>query len=653
MKHGINLENLDTDINLHNDFYEYACGGWKKAHPLKGEFSQFGTFTVLSESARDNVRNLIETLSEDPESKKKGTIAQKISDIYAMGMDIERRNSDGNAPIQPILQRVSRFNRDKMSETIAWLSMGLDSPFFGYGVGADPGNSNVNILHIMEAGLGLGDRDYYLKKNDTNDKIIVAYREYITKIMNLAGFAEDETRRISDTVLRIETDYARHKKAREERRDPLKSYNMMSIDELSERYSYFDWKAIFEQSGLHNVTKANVSSPAFMEFINGYVAQLSDEEIRDLISYGVVSSSTGVLSEAFYDADFELYSRIMAGVEEKKPLWKRAMALPNSMFGEAVGQLYVKKYFPEENKTYMIELVKNLRKSLAQHIHELPWMSETTKKKAQKKLDAMSVKIGYPDKWKDYSEIHIDPALSYQENILKAAEWFTKDNFSKMDKPVDKSEWHMTPQTVNAYYSPITNEICFPAGILQPPFFDITADDALNYGSIGVVIGHEMTHGFDDSGRKFDKDGNLVNWWTEDDETRFKVLSELLVKQFDAVEVAPGVHANGTFTLGENIADQGGLRIALTAYKENCKESLNQEIDGFNAFQRFYLSYAGSWASNIRPEDILLRTQNDPHSLGCNRVNITLRNITPFVNTFGIKEGDEMYIPESERVIIW
>ena len=386
-----------------------------------------------------------------------------------------------------------------------------------------------------------------------------------------------------------------------------------------------------------------------------YLPSLPIQKVRDYLVLIAISEGTGTLSEAFYEADFELYDRVMSGTEEKKPLWKRAMAIPNSMFGEAVGQLYVEKYFPEANKKYMKRLVENLRTALGKHIEELPWMSDATRQKALEKLSVLKVKIGYPDKWKDYSEINIDPGKSYQENVLAAAVWFTEDNYSKLHKPVDRDEWHMTPQTVNAYYSPVVNEICFPAGILQPPYFDVTADDAINYGAIGVVIGHEMTHGFDDQGRQFDLHGNLSNWWIAEDEEKFNKLAAGLEEQFNEVEVAPGVHANGKFTLGENIADQGGLRIARTAYLHAVEQSGNQasDIDGFTPMQRFYLGYAAVWASNIRPEEILVLTKTDPHSLAKNRVNVTLRNIAPFFEAFDIKEGDKMFRLEKERVIIW
>lgn len=369
--------------------------------------------------------------------------------------------------------------------------------------------------------------------------------------------------------------------------------------------------------------------------------------------FEVVANSTEVLGDDFQNASFELYGRVMSGIEQQKPRWKRAMTIPNSMLGEAVGELYVKKYFPNENKEYMLKLVENLRKALGSHIENLSWMSEPTKRKALEKLESFSVKIGYPDKWKDYSEIIIDPSKSYLENVYAASVWYTQDNYKKLNKPVDKSEWFMTPQTVNAYYSPTSNEICFPAGILQPPYFDIKADDAVNYGAIGVVIGHEMTHGFDDSGRKFDKDGNLDNWWMEEDEQKFKTLSDRLVEQFDKVEVAPGVFANGRYTLGENIADQGGLLIALTAFEAAMTQRESKDIDGFSTLQRFFLSYAGVWADNIREEEILNRTKTDPHSLAKNRVNITLKNIDLFYKAFSIKEGDSMFIPKEQRVVIW
>ncbi|MDE6717244.1 MAG: M13 family metallopeptidase [Muribaculaceae bacterium] len=650
-KYGIKKENLDPAIDPRHDFYLYACGGWKKLHPLKGEFARFGTFDLLRENAREQLRDLITTMDETPEAKMKGSIAQKVSDLYKMGMDAERINREGVNPILPLIEKVVKSSPEDFTDIVAWMHYGVASPFFGTGVGSDAANSDMNIMHIGEAGLGLGDRDYYLEKNDRNSEIMEAYEKYIKEILRLTGYDREDQDRMWNTLIRVETAFAEHKMTREQRRDPLARYNMMSLSEIKEKYPNIEWERYFHGIGIENLDKANVISPAFMSFLNAFIPTLSERERKDLMIIDIIEGAGGSIGDAFFNASFE-FSKVLTGVETPEPRWKRAMGVANSMFGEAVGELYVKKYFPEKNKKYMLELVENLKKALGKHIDALSWMSESTKSKAQEKLSAFKVKIGYPDKWKDYSEIEIDPTLSYQENLLRASQWYAKDNYSKLNKPVDKEEWHMYPQTVNAYYNPSSNEICFPAGILQPPYFDADADDALNYGGIGVVIGHEMTHGFDDSGRKFDKDGNLNEWWEKEDSRKFNALADRLVEQFDKTEVAPGVFANGRFTLGENIADQGGLRIALTAYLDSSKGEAGS-IDGLSPLQRFYLSYANVWADNIREAEILDRTQSDPHSLGRNRVNVTLPNLSPFLEAFGIEEGDEMYRPENERVVIW
>ena len=673
MKHGVDIKNLDPQVDPRQDFYHYACGGWQKSHPIPPEYARWGSFSLIAEQNRLQLRQLIEGLSENPEAKVPDTIAQKISTLFAQGMDMETRNRLGAAPVMPLLERVDGYEADGFVTFLAWIHRGIDSPFFSFGVGADPGDSSRHVLTLGEAGLGLGDRDYYLEDTEENLRIRAAYEVYVKRLMELCGYPEEVRERVWLSVIGIETEFARHKKTREERRNPQLSYNIRTMEQIDADYPNLPLRALFEASGLKGVERVNVGSLKFLSFINDYFPRISDQERRDLLRFGVVANSTGVLSEDFYDADFELYSRVMSGAEEKMPLWKRAMVVPNSMFGEAVGQLYVEKYFPPENKEYMLRLVGNLRKALGEHIDALPWMSGETKGKAREKLAAMRVKIGYPDKWRDYSGIHILPDRGYQENVLAAAEWYTDYNYSKLHEPVDRDEWHMTPQTVNAYYSPMLNEICFPAGILQPPYFDPEAEDAVNYGAIGVVIGHEMTHGFDDQGRQFDLHGNLVNWWTADDESRFKQLAARLEEQFNEVEVAPCVHANGKYTLGENIADQGGLRIALSAYS-NLEPGLlanpaggkanpaggsanpavgDESTSPFSPLQTFYLSYAAVWASNIRPEEILQLTKTDPHSLAINRVNVTLRNIAPFFEAFDIGPADAMFRPESERVVIW
>lgn len=644
----VNKNNFDESINLKDDFYSYAVGGWQMKNPLKDDYSRFGTFEELREKSRDQLKELITTLSEHPDSKIKGTIAQKIADLYAMGMDEKRLNEEGAAPLQPFIEDILNQDYTNLAKTLAWYNNIFSSSFFGVGVGPDYLDSNVNKLHIGEGGLGLGDRDYYLIENETNKKIMDAYKEYLFKIMTLAGYAEEDARRVRDTVIEIEHEMAKNAKSREEYRNPVELYNPATLDELVEKYPDFDWQAYFEEIGL-DVKNVNVVSPKFTSFILKYLNSLTEQQIKDFLVCDFISQSTGVLSDEFGEASFELYGKVMSGMLERKPRWKRAMTIPNSMFGEAVGKLYVEKYFPEANKQEMKKLVENLRIALSKHIDNLTWMSDETKAKAQEKLKSMGVKIGYPDKFKEYDELDINPELSYMENVLLASRWFIQYNHSKLHKPVDKDEWHMTPQTVNAYYSPINNEICFPAAILQPPYFDMNALPAVNYGAIGVVIGHEMTHGFDDQGRQFDNNGNLVNWWKDEDADKFNALAEKLVEQFNKVEVAPGVFANGKFTLGENIADQGGLRIAYSALEE----AVSPDKISKNDAQQFYLSYAGVWAENIREEEILSRNVSDPHSLGRNRVNVTVKNLSTFFDAFDIKDGDKMFKPEKERVIIW
>lgn len=651
--HGIDRSNLDASANPKGDFYDYACGGWIKSHPLTGEYARYGMFDLLRDNARDQLKELVLNLKDDPQAKVPGSIAQKVSDLYEMGLDTERLNREGAEPIRPLLEKISTAGQANLPEMLGWQAGGIGSSFFSIGVGADVNNADMNIMGVGEVGVGLGDRDYYLEDTEENRKLLEAYHNYIITILTLAGYSKDDATRMADLTLKFEKEVAKQKKTREERRNPALRNNVMTYADFKAKYNNFDWDRFFVALGIPAPEKLNVSSPRFMEFINDYLPTLTDEEIRDLMTVETVGGATGLLGEAFTDADFEMFDKLLSGKTEQEPRWKRAMAIPNSMFGEAIGQLYVQKHFPESNKEAMKKLVENLRVALGQHIDNLPWMSEETKRKAHEKLATFTVKIGYPDKWKDYSEITIDPSKSYHENVLEASKWFVMDNLKKDGKPVDKDEWFMTPQTVNAYYNPTTNEICFPAAILQPPYFDPDADDALNYGAIGVVIGHEMTHGFDDSGRQYDKDGNLNDWWAAEDAEKFKVLADGLAAQFDAVEVLPGVNANGRFTLGENIADQGGLRVALTAYLNSLEGNEAPEIDGLTPLQRFYLAYAGLWAGNIRDEEIARLTKVDPHSLGRNRVNVSLRNIEPFFEAFGIREGDKMFRPENERVIIW
>ncbi len=664
IKHGIDRDNLDMNVRPQTDFYEYACGGWKKAHPIPAEHSRFGMFDLLREENRKRLQKLVEGLAENPDSKIKDTIAQKVSDLYAQGLDMERRNREGAAPLKAQLDKIASASRDDLAELVAWAHNGITSSFFSTGVGPDPKDSDINIMHAGEGGLGLGDRDYYLVESDTNKKILDAYKVYILRLMELIGYVADTASRVYENVMYIERTLALYKKTREERRDPTLSYNMRGYDDFKREFPFIDWDRYFAVLGVSDIKHINVGSLKYLKAMAEIMPGFSLESVKDYLTFQAVDGATGLLSDDFFNASFQMYDVTMSGIEEPEPLWKRALGIPGSMLGHAIGQLYVAEYFPEENKQYVSDLVENLRAALASHIDGLEWMGESTKRAAAEKLTALRVKIGYPDKWKDYSEIHVDPSLPYLENVYRASVWYVQDNYSKMGKPVDREEWFMHPQTVNAYYSPLTNEICFPAGILQPPYFDITADDAINYGAIGVVIGHEMTHGFDDQGRRFDLSGNLKEWWSDEDAKRFNALADRLVDQFNAIEVAPGTFANGRYTLGENIADQGGLRVALSAYIRHLGYQENDDVlrrlnnaddidDGFTPLQRFYMSYAILWAGNIRPEEILVRTQTDPHSLGRYRVNATLSNIDSFYEAFGVDTDWNLYRPESERTVIW
>ncbi len=644
---GIDTANLDTIVSPKADFYDYACGGWMKANPLKPEYSRFGTFDQLAENTREQVRGLVDSLASA--TAERGTNAQKVADLYRMGMDSVRLNNEGAAPLKADLEVIASTPREKVLDLMATMpGLGV---FFGTGVQADLANSNMNTMYWEQGGLGLGDRDYYTDDTENAKKIREAYRTYLMTLAKLIGYDEAAAKRFTDNTISIETELAQRQMTRTEQRNISAQYNPMAVADVEKKFPNIALKHYFELQKL-DVDTVIVGQPAYMATVSKVLKNADEQALRDYMTASYVSSAAPYLSDDFIAANFAL-DQAISGVEEQRPRWKRALSVPNGILGEALGELYVEKYFPASSKEKMLDLVGNLQTALGEHIDNLTWMSDTTKAKAKEKLAAFTVKIGYPDKWRDYSALTVDPEMSYWNNIQKAIQFNIDYNNNDYGKPVDRDRWHMSPQTVNAYYNPTTNEICFPAGILQPPFFDPAADDAINYGAIGVVIGHEMTHGFDDQGRQFDKDGNFVNWWTNADADAFNALADKLVAQFDSIEVAPGTHANGRLTLGENIADQGGLRVARTAYFNSLKGADAPVIDGITADQRFYLAYSNVWAGNIREAEILSRTQNDPHSLGRWRVNGTLRNIEPFFVAFDIKEGDPMYLPEEERVIIW
>lgn len=649
--HSLDLNNVDKSVNPKENFFDYVTNGWRKSHPLTPEYARYGQFNILNDSSNNRVQRIVTGLSAT--NPAPGTNAYKVAAIYEMAMDSVRRNQLGAEPIKPMLRRIENTGKEGMTDLFYEIQKHYGSPFMGVGIQEDLNNSAQYAMYIGSGGMGLGDRDYYLKNDKENKKIREAYKKMMHRMLVLSGYSKKDANRIVKNVMKIETALADSALTREESRNMLAMNNPRTMDWVKANYPNIPWDNFYKATmGLDNITDVIVTEPRSMAAANNLMKSTTDREKKDYYIWQVVKDGASCLSDDFTNAAFE-FSKVMSGVEKQQPRWKRALAVTEGSMGEAIGELYVEEYFPASSKEYMEGLVENIRTSLGKHILNLPWMSDETKLRAINKLGAITVKIGYPDKWKDYSGIDIDPTRSYLDNVLAAANWYAKDNYSKLGKPVDKTEWLMTPQTVNAYYMPTTNEICFPAAILQAPYFDVTADDAINYGAIGVVIGHEMTHGFDDSGRQFDKNGNLNDWWTADDAARFTKLADGLAAQFDAIEVAPGVHANGRFTLGENIADQGGLRVAMTAYKNSQKGKKAKKIDGFTPEQRFYLGYANLWAGNIRDEEILVRTKTDPHSLGRNRVNASLRNIAPFFDAFKIKAGDPMFRPEEERIIIW
>ena len=646
---GVSRENLDESVSPKEDFYQYACGGWQKLNPLTPEYSRYGSFDILGENNKKQLHDLVEGLCG--EKHEFGSIAQKIGDLYAMGMDSVRLNADGTSPIKVDIQRIEKAKKKEMTEIISWMH-NFSSPFFGVGVMSDLKNSDMNILYWGQGGLALGDRDYYLLDDEQTLKIRNAYREFVVKILMLSGYEKKQAERMRDNVLDIETELAKVAMSRTEQRDLAAQYNIRSLQEIKAMCPAIDWNQYLTNLSLPVVDNMCVMQLASLEKINELMSKKSLRAIKDYLVFHLVNASSDYLSDDFRKVNFEM-SKVISGAEQDRPRWKRALSVPDGMLGEALGQLYVAKYFPEASKKRMLELVNNLKTSLGEHIESLTWMSDTTKQRALDKLAAFTVKIGYPDKWKDYVGISINPELSYWENVKEASIFHTKEQNEKCGKPVDKTEWGMTPQTVNAYYNPTTNEICFPAGILQAPFFSQDALDSENYGAIGVVIGHEMTHGFDDMGRQFDKTGNMVNWWTDKDAEKFNQLADKLVAQFDSIVVLGDQHANGRLALGENIADQGGLRVAYTAFLKTQEAKENKTIDGFTPAQRFYLSYANVWADNIRDAEILRRTKTDEHSLGRWRVNATLKNIDTFYEAFGIKVGDKMFMNPVERVVIW
>ena len=651
-KPAIDLANFDNTTSPSEDFYQYACGGWMEANPLTPEYARYGIFDQLEKENQEKLKVLIEELGSKPQTE--GSVGAKIQMMYTMGLDSLKRNADGAAPVAEQLEAIKAVSDMKeLSAMVGRMHVESSSPFFGFYIGADEKNSTMNLLQFYQGGISMSDRDYYLLDDESTVKIRNAYKNYVNRLFTLAGYSEQEAAEATEAVLSLETEIAKVSVDRATLRDVHKNYNKMTLKEFTSRFDFIDWEIFFKETGISKSQELNAGQVPFFEGLTRVLKKTSLDDQKNYLVFKLLNAASNYLSDDFVNANFDFYGRALQGKEELQPRWKSSLAVVNRSLAEAFGQMYVEKYFPASSKEKMLEMVANLQTALGERIADLEWMSDETKAKAQEKLGTFIVKVGYPDTWKDYTSLEIKND-SYWANICRANVFAHKDMMEDEGQPVDRTKWAMSPQTVNAYYNPTTNEICFPAAILQPPFFNAEADDAVNYGGIGVVIGHEMTHGFDDQGRNYDKDGNLSAWWTEEDAKKFNERAKVLVEQYDRIIVLDSLHADGSYTLGENIADQGGLLVSHQAYMNTLKgKETPADIDGFTHNQRFYIGYANLWAQNLRPQEIMRRTKTDVHSLGKWRVNAALKNIDDFYTAFDIKEGDAMYLSPEERINIW
>jgi putative endopeptidase len=655
LKSGIDLSDLNQTVQPGEDFYEYACGGWMKKNPLPAAYSRFGSFDRLAEDNNKRINGILKELLEN--AYPEGTVEQQLSDLYKLAMDSVRREKEGIAPAMPIIQKMEAA---KTKEQLFAIQLELmpygNMEFFHLYFGADDKNASQNILSINQGGLTLGQKDYYLENDEATIKIREAYKAHIVRMFQLFGFKKSVAEKKMKNIMKVETALAKVSKSRTELRDPIANYNKMTFADFDAKYPHFQLEKQTNAMGVKSeyIQEMVVGQPAFMAAADEIFANMKPEEYRDVMEWGQIGSAAGFLNDAVREADFDFYGKVMSGRKEDHPLWRRATTQVQGFMGEELGRIYVKKYFPASSKERMKKLVENLRIALGERIAAQDWMDDSTKVNALLKLNTFYVKIGYPDRWRDLTGLKIDAKKSYYENVKECRRFLTAWQINHTaGKPVDREDWYMTPQTVNAYYNPTTNEICFPAGILQVPFFDPTADDAFNYGAIGVVIGHEMTHGFDDQGRRYDKDGNMHDWWKDSDAKNFTERTDKYADFFSGIKVLSDLNANGRLTLGENLADHGGLQVAYYAYKNATKNNLLPVIDGLTADQRFFLAYAGVWAGNITEAEIRNRTKSDPHSLGRWRVNGALPHIDMWYDAFGIKEGDKMYISKEKRLSLW
>ena len=652
---GIKAENLDKSVRPADDFFTFATGGWQKLNPLPGAFSRFGSFDQLQENNNKRTNTILTDLLK--KQGKEGSVERKLGDFYKLAMDSVRRNKESVSPVKPLLDEMENAKTltDLRNLQIKYASFGYGVPF-GYGFDADQKNAKQNILNLGQGGLTLGQKEYYLDNDKATSEIRNAYRQFIVNMFRLFGFSDTQAQAKRDVIMRYETMLALISKSNTELRDVEANYNKMTLDEFKEKYPNLPLESLANAEGIQSkdIQTMVVGQPSFFAGVDKLASTGNADELRARMEWDAILSSANCLSDNVRAEYFNFFSKTMRGTKEDYPRWKRATRQVEEQMGEPLGRIYCERYFPASSKKRMEELVKNLQVSLAERIKAQDWMSEPTKKAALEKLSTFYVKVGYPNKWKDLSKLTIDPSKSFYDNVQACRKfWANVTIQEKAGKPVDKDEWLMTPQTVNAYYNPTTNEICFPAGILQYPFFDPKADDAFNYGAIGVVIGHEMTHGFDDQGRHYDKDGNMTDWWTKEDGKNFEARTGKYADFFSAIKVLPDLNANGKLTLGENLADHGGLEVAFNAFEKTPEAKKGKVIMGFTPEQRFFIAYAGVWANNITEAEIRSRVKSDPHSLGEWRVNGALPHINAWYKAFGVKKGDKLFIPENERLKLW